>query len=540
MTDSDAEAVVENYFRRLEEALSQIPRDPREQLVEELRDHVSQARSSLTEESPAAIHEILERIGSPEEIAREEMASPAPRSPLTRLRRVSPWAWVAVLLVALVVETSILVPLAAQRSTPATGVASAALSSSGSSSASVGYDGPAICSPTTDAATSGGPPQALEAMASEVAHGTIEGKAWSLWSANGHPGAAGLEDGGLVFSGREYGLCPGYPNPSETEMIDTRGDGVIYGVVDYPGLSTVQISTGTINSLAVGTVLSSAHVEVVNGVSFYIATLPKSACSYSYFEINTTSRTYSTEHNIGFAGNGTGQGYSITNNSGNTGNCVKGKLDPLSYSEGVWQLPPGQFSSGFGSGISGSSSGAGSSSASGGLVNQEDVCSSQATNSQSGQPASQLTLGETEVSSGTVSGEPWSLWAANGQSGAVAIEEGGFVLGGLWYGMCPGAPNPAEFEMIDSSPGGIVYGYVANPGGYSISLASSGQSLPAASTQQIDGGTFFVDVLQQSACSYPSLDLTATTSSVSDQHHFDFGNCRTGQLVEETGGYGSW
>ena len=114
------------------------------------------------------------------------------------------------------------------------------------------------------------------------------------------------------------------------------------------------------------------------------------------------------------------------------------------------------------------------------------------------------------------------------------------MLNGFWYGMCPGAPNPAEFEMVDASPVGIVYGYVANPGSYAISLTSSGQSLPAASTQQVDGGTFFVDLLAQSACSYPSLDLDATTASVSDQHHFDFGTCNANQLVEETSGHGSW
>ena len=214
-----------------------------------------------------------------------------------------------------------------------------------SQSASVGYDGPAICAPTTDAATSGGSPQELTSSASEVATGTIEGKAWSLWSSHGQTGAVGLEDGGLVFDGREYGLCPGYPNPSETEMIDTGGDAIIYGVVDYPGLAKVQISTGSINSFAVGTVLPSPHASVVNGVSFYIGTLPQPACSYNYFEINTTSPSYSAEHNIGFGENGIGQGYSITNNPGNIGACVTGKLDPLSYSEGIWQLPPGQFQS---------------------------------------------------------------------------------------------------------------------------------------------------------------------------------------------------
>jgi hypothetical protein len=261
---------------------------------------------------------------------------------------------ISLIALALGVVALVLAVLAFTRTTPpvpatasSTGGTFSAASASGtnqsSQSASVGYDGPAICAPTTDAAMSGGSPATLMHAATEVANGTIEGKQWSLWSADGQSGAAGLEDGGLVFDSQEYGLCPGYPNPSETEMIDTGGDAIIYGVVNYPGLAKVQVSTGSINSFAVGTVLPSPHVQVVSGISFYIGTLPQSACSYSSFEINTTSSNYSTQHNIGFGENGVGQGYSITNNPGNVGSCVAGKLDPLSYSQGTWQLPPGQF-----------------------------------------------------------------------------------------------------------------------------------------------------------------------------------------------------
>jgi hypothetical protein len=213
----------------------------------------------------------------------------------------------------------------------------------GSSGPSVGYDGPAICSPTTDAAISGGPPTALERAAREVSSGTIEGEPWSLWSAKGQSGASALEDGGLVLAGREYGLCPGYPNPSETEMIDTGGDAVIYGVVNYAGLAKVMIGTGS-QGFTMDETLPSPHVAVVNGVSFYIGTLPKSACAYSYLVIDTTSPSASAEHNIGFGETGAGQGYSITNNPGNTGACTTGKLDPLSFSQGVWDMSPGQFS----------------------------------------------------------------------------------------------------------------------------------------------------------------------------------------------------
>ena len=95
-------------------------------------------------------------------------------------------------------------------------------------------------------------------MIAPVASGTVEGLAWSLWSANGQSVAVGLEDGGLVLNGHEYGLCPGYPNPSETEMVDTGGDAVIYGVVNYPGLAKVDIGTGS-QGFTMETTLPSPH-----------------------------------------------------------------------------------------------------------------------------------------------------------------------------------------------------------------------------------------------------------------------------------------
>lgn len=409
--------------------------------------------------------------------------------------------------------------------------------------ASVGYDGPAICAPTTDAATSGGPPQKLTGSAREVARGTIEGKEWSLWAAHGQPGAAGLEDGGLVFSGREYGLCAGYPNPSETEMIDTGGDAIIYGVVDYPGLAKVQMSTGALNSLAVGTVLPSPHVSVVDGVSFYIGTLPKSACTYSYFEINTTSPSYSTEHNIGFGGGGTGQGYVITNNPGNTGSCVTGRLDPLSYSEGVWQLPPGQFQGNFGGGATSSGSGASSV----GVPDDTSTCTPTTSPSSSGGPPGSIMSTGTEVASGAVQGQAWSLWFAKGQSGADGLEDGGLVLDGRAYGLCPGYPNPAELQLIDAGSNGVVTGVVGYPGLATISLSEShtgtfdiGPALPSPSVRVVDGVSFYIGTLPSSACDYSSLELNTTSPGVSAEHNFGFGTCVANELVPITESQGIW
>jgi hypothetical protein len=416
-----------------------------------------------------------------------------------------------------------------------------------SQSASVGYDGPANCAPTTDAATSGGSPQELMRSASEVAKGTIEGKAWSLWSSHGESGATGLEDGGLVFGGREYGLCPGYPNPSETEMIDTGGDAIIYGVVDYPGLAKVQIATGSLNSFATGAALPSPHVSVVNGVSFYIGTLPRPACAYSYFEINTTSPSYSAEHNIGFGENGANQGYSITNNEGNVGACVSGKLDPLSYSEGIWQLPPGQFQSSFGSSAA-SSSGSGSGRVDSGerserhlnllsdngsfligcAVERHHVDGRRSCPRDCARTALEPLVRQGPVGSGRNRGRRsrprWSrLWPV------------------------PGLPQSGRAGVDRRRPDGIVAGIVGYPGLATVDLSEStagtfdvGQTLPSPSVQVVDGVSFFIGILPKSACDYSSLELNTTSPGVSAEHNVGFGTCAPNELVPISESQGIW
>lgn len=64
-------------------------------------------------------------------------------------------------------------------------------------------------------------------------------------------------------------------------------------------VAKVEIGTGS-QGFTMNKVLPSPHVAVINGVSFYIGTLPQSACTYSYLVIDTTSPSASAEHNIGF------------------------------------------------------------------------------------------------------------------------------------------------------------------------------------------------------------------------------------------------
>ena len=141
-----------------------------------------------------------------------------------------------------------------------------------------------------------------------------------------------IENGALVLGGRAYGLCPGYPNPAELELIDAGPSGIVAGVVGYPGKATVDIAESTAGTFDVGSSLPSPEVQVVQGVSFFIGELPASACDYPSLELNTTSPGASSQHNLGF------------------GPCTANQLVPITESQGEWQLPPDQSQTGPGGG----------------------------------------------------------------------------------------------------------------------------------------------------------------------------------------------
>jgi hypothetical protein len=54
--------------------------------------------------------------------------------------------------------------------------------------------------------------------------------------------------------------------------------------------------------------------------SFFIGTLPKSACDYPSLELNATAKQGSSQHNLGF------------------GSCVTGKLVQITASQGIWSV----------------------------------------------------------------------------------------------------------------------------------------------------------------------------------------------------------
>jgi hypothetical protein len=357
--------------------------------------------------------------------------------------------------------------------------------------ASLGYA--SSCSPRVVAATSGGPAADHTGAAKEVASGTVAGHPWSVWAEKGMREPTALEDGGLVLSGRWYGMCVGFPNVLEAELVDAGSPGIAYGYLAYPGRITVSMTPPH--------AMQAPHIVRLAGVSVFIAALSKSACAYHSVTLRgSAAAADSATHNLTF------------------GTCQLGHDVAVTASNGSWSYSGDEpLASLLG-------------------------CNPGPTQFASGRPAAAYTAGDVKVAAGTIDGQPWSLWSLKGSHGVDGIVNGGLVLAGRWYGICGRFLNPAEFELIDARSDGVVYGFVASPGGYTIRLTgqTQRQHLPTPSTLRIQGGTFFIGLLPRSACDYPSMTLLATKKGLVDVHELGFGGCTSGHLVPIVTGHGSW
>jgi hypothetical protein len=74
--------LIDDYLKRLDRELSDLPKARRRELVDEIAGHIEEARSGLEDENGVELRNVLERLGAPEEIAAEERA----RSGLVRRR----------------------------------------------------------------------------------------------------------------------------------------------------------------------------------------------------------------------------------------------------------------------------------------------------------------------------------------------------------------------------------------------------------------------------------------------------------------------
>jgi hypothetical protein len=550
MEDPVADAILNQYFRRLEQALSPLPPERRAQILGDLRAHIEDALSSEPDRSEATVLAVLDRVGDPEEIAQEALADvtpgassapPARRRPALRTLLLAPLALtLTAALVAILNLTggsSAASPNGTPRD-PAAGVKGGWLPSEQVSGGG-GIDA-FRCSPQT--MTGSEPAATLEAGATRVASGTIAGHSWSAWTKKGVKGGSGLEEGGVVIDGVAHGLCDGFPNPAEMELLDPKGGGnaIAYGVVGYAGAAKVDIYASEAGTFDTRALLGSTTSTVANGVGFFITTLSRKGCEIPALELNTASASYATQHNFGFA----------------TSRCSAGQLVPINDSQGVWQLPKNGFPNRFQStngrlspGVlarTGVLSRALALSHAGGAGLSS--CSPPTDAAGSGSVAGTI-AGATKVASGTVGGHSWSLWSKHGETGSAALEDAGVILDGRAYGLCTGAPNPAEFELIDPSSGGdgIVIGVSGYHGAATARLSegtpntfTAGILLYSGHTISADGTGFFIGQLSKSACAYQSLELSVKAGSGSAQHNLEFGSCSPGKLVTISGGMGEW
>jgi hypothetical protein len=354
MDDPAMGAVLDRYFNTLEQALSPLPAERREQIVEDLRAHVEDALRSEPDRSEATVKAVLDRLGDPDDIAQAAFTDAAavgdtaaglgstsgnsvPTAPRKALR-LRLLVSAALILAAVVVTIVILAGGSSAPNRVTRGPGGVPVTKSGwLPSADVSGGGGVDsfrCSPQT---MSGSESTAtLEADAIRVGSGSVDGHSWSVWSKKGVKGGPGLEEGGVIIDGVAHGLCVGPPNPAEMELLDPSGggDAIAYGVVGYPGAAKVDIYTSTPNSLEAGKLVGSTTSQVANGVAFFITRLSQSGCGVSALELNTASASYAAEHNFGFA----------------TSHCTAGQLVPISDSDGIWQLPRNDFPNNFGAG----------------------------------------------------------------------------------------------------------------------------------------------------------------------------------------------
>jgi uncharacterized membrane protein len=75
---TSADKLVEDYLDRLERELADFPSARRRELVQEISEHIAEARAGLESENEAEIRNLLDRMGDPADIAGEARERPAP------------------------------------------------------------------------------------------------------------------------------------------------------------------------------------------------------------------------------------------------------------------------------------------------------------------------------------------------------------------------------------------------------------------------------------------------------------------------------
>ncbi|MGH9066462.1 MAG: HAAS signaling domain-containing protein [Acidimicrobiales bacterium] len=94
MKHDQADELVEGYLSQLRRALGPLGRWRREQLVDEISQHIARGRAELPDQEPASVGALLQAVGDPADIANEALGAPDPDpGPLRRPSgRIEGWA----------------------------------------------------------------------------------------------------------------------------------------------------------------------------------------------------------------------------------------------------------------------------------------------------------------------------------------------------------------------------------------------------------------------------------------------------------------
>jgi uncharacterized membrane protein len=95
---TEADALILRYLQNLESQLHDLPAGRRQELLEEVGEHIAAARADLDPETEAGVRTMLERLGDPAGIAaeaRERFGVPAaparPATPVLEIATSSCW-----------------------------------------------------------------------------------------------------------------------------------------------------------------------------------------------------------------------------------------------------------------------------------------------------------------------------------------------------------------------------------------------------------------------------------------------------------------
>ena len=93
---TEADALILRYLQELEAELHDLPANRRQELLDEVGEHIAAARGELDPETEAGVRTLLERLGDPADIAPRPASAPASRrrrpGPPPRVWRSPPWS----------------------------------------------------------------------------------------------------------------------------------------------------------------------------------------------------------------------------------------------------------------------------------------------------------------------------------------------------------------------------------------------------------------------------------------------------------------